>query len=163
MKEEFDLLRDQGNAETSEYIFDNTSTNTLPTRELRITLEPISSVIISFDFNGSNNGRELELKSNTCLCKNNQYIEMFSCNRGGSPHFYRGRTVTEIRPLGPIEGAYKQQVEVKSLSKGDLFGCRLLYDDVPGATIKVELFDSQWKVIVFEKITSSFIQHKINW
>jgi len=52
---------------------------------------------------------------------------------------------------------------VPGIGKGDLFGCRLLHGDVPGATIKVELFDDQWKVVVFEKITSSFIQHKINW
>lgn len=163
MKEEFDLLRDQGDVESSEYIFDNTSPSILPTREVRITLEPISSIIISFDFERSNNGRNLELINNSFLCKKNQNIEMFSCNRGNSPYYYRGRTVTEIRPLGAIEGTYKQQVEIEALEKGDLFGCRLLHEDVPGATIKVEVFDNQWKVVVFEEITRSFIQHKINW
>ena len=163
MKQKFDLLRDKGVVEKVEDILENTKPNILPPRELRITLEPISSVIISFDYDGSPNGRTLELIGNTVHCNSNQTIELLNCNRGISRYHYRGRTVTEIRPLGAIDGMYIQQVEVQALSKGDLFGCRLLHEDIAGATIKVELFDNQWKVVVFEKITSSFIQHSIKW
>ena len=163
MKQELDLLRNKGDVEGAEDIFDNSVPHSLPTRELRITLKPISSVIVSIDFDGSLNGRDLELIGNSVHCNSNQNIELLNCNRGVSPYYYRGRTVTEIRPLGAIDGTYKQRVEVQALSKGDLLGCRLLHDDIPGATIKVELFDNQWKVVVYEKITSSFIQYKITW
>lgn len=163
MEQDFDLLRNSGIAQDVAEISKNNTTYLLPPRELRITLEPISSVIVSFEYPGSRNGRDLELISNLIHCEPNQTIELLNCNRGISPYHYRGRTVTEIRPLGAIGGKYMQQVQVQALSKGDLFGCRLLHGDIPGATIKVELFDNRWKVVIFEKITSSFIQHTIRW
>ena len=162
MIEKQDLLLENTEHQLSDDLFD-CNHSTFPTRELRITLEPIASVVVSFDFEGSNNGRELELINSGFKVNSDKNVEFFHCHKGYMPDYYRGRTITDIAPSGGIEGIYKQQVEVKALQKGDIFGCRLLNESIPGATIKLEIFDNGWKVILHERITNSGTKHKINW
>ena len=131
------------------------------TRQIRVTLEPASSIIIAFMHSESHRQKNIVLMDNFLHLKNNQSVDFFKCSLN---HFYyTGQTVTEMRPLGGIEGLYTQEIDVKALSKGDTFGCRLLHDEIPGATIKVEIYDNVWKTIIFEKITSAYKKHKITW
>lgn len=159
-----DPLKEQVNVvEVEQLLEKDNKSNKVITRELRITLEPISSVIIAFNAYDNNYERVLELKSNTFVCENDSKVERFRCDRGNSPTYYRGRTVTVVEPRGKIDGKYIQRVDVENLKEGDKFGYRLLNDEIAGATIKLEIFDNDWKTIVHENITKSFRESELNW